>query len=120
MSYKNGRYGLTAQDMRALNNQWHYWGLAGQGWKSFDEFLRWCVAEGYCRNCRLRKSDERLPHGPGNSYWEEPGTHIPTFPDGHPCRGCDVERAAECSRPCQARLDYWDEHMAAIRRRFGL
>ena len=116
MGYTNGRYGFTACETSTLQSRFKKY--AGQGLKNFDEFLRWCSTAGYVKHGHLRKLDERLPHGPENSYWVAPGTL--EFPPGHPCRECSAELAAQCSRPCQARLDYWDNHMAAIRRRFGL
>lgn len=121
MTVLKPRYGLDGNAINTLNARWRKLKLDQEGWASFDQFLHWSSIEGWRPHCHLRKINEQKPHGMYNSFWEAPGGgNHGMFQNDSPCRSCDPEIAENCVRPCKARLDFWDQKMEDLRRRFGL
>ena len=113
------KYGFTEKEVNQLAQIWKTKDLGGQGWKDFDAFLRWSSAFGWRSHCRLGKESPLSPHGPRNSYWTRPdGSTDGMYSPYSPCRNC--ESSEKCEHSCKERIAYFDRHMAAIRRSYGL
>ena len=115
MAMYKGRYGLSSGEVRTLYETcWRGKGLnKGYGWVDFDAFARWAAATRYVKHARLRRIRTGKPYGPENAFWDFPDTVKREYPEGHPCKGCDLEPG--CSVPCDIRLQYWDAGMAQLR-----
>ena len=118
MGQIKGRYGFTSREARTLYERWRIIGADGKsGWSCFDDFLLWCSRVGWSKSCHLRKLNDRKPHGPENSFWEDPDGRA-IYPPGHPCRECQKEPI--CAAICEKRAAYWDERMEPLRRVMGV
>lgn len=120
-TYKE-RYGLPGETVKLLRDRWTKKSLSGQGWATFDEFLKWSSESGYELGAHLRKYDDNEPHGPDNSVWftkksneeESVEEKTPEVPTKHPCLEC--ARNKTCGTPCLVRQMWWDIQMAKIRK----
>lgn len=114
------QHGFSKKETMRLSNYWKNHKLAGQGWDSCGSFTLWARDSGWKPLKQLRKIDPRKPHGPDNSFWQDPQEEEPPLSPGHPCLDCDNQTRDRCGTVCRKRLDYWDAQMAAIRRNLGL
>lgn len=63
-----GKYGIPPKEVENLRSRYTKHHLK-EGFGSFDAFLRFASERGYKPGLRLRRYDERVPHGPNNSFF---------------------------------------------------
>jgi len=56
-----------------------------QGWEDAEDFIRWCLKNGYRKGRNLRRKFPSKPHGPTNSYFYDPKERTGI------CEGCKMK-----------------------------
>lgn len=102
MPSREGKFGLTYNEVRAARERWRKI-VNDCDWETFDDLLQWMVSSGWSKGKHLAKRNQDLPHGPGNSIWLTPdsehmaevASHIPNVGNPH-CDACAKNGTEEC------------------------
>jgi hypothetical protein len=69
-TYKE-RYGISGPDVTHLIRRFYRYFLDSD-WERADDFVKWCSENGWQKGLRLCRLDTSKPHGPDNSYFNNP------------------------------------------------
>ena len=112
--YKD-RHGLTGEEIQSLSNKFYIMN-GRENWDSFDDFLLWCQDNGYRKDRRMRRINNKLPHSKENSYFHLAGDstppqkavqesekkHLPSYIDAESplCQNCKKKECCNIADGC--------------------
>lgn len=115
---KNGREGkerpvevieMTPKERHNLKERWRKKVENDQtGWADFDDFVRWCVENGFEKGRQMRKANPNKPHSPANSFFYNPNERTGV------CTGCKQKCPADghgCSVWQERWVRNWDNNI---------
>lgn len=81
-----------------------------EGWESVDDFVRWCLENGYRKGMEIRKQNSFLPHGPGNTFFYDKNERTGV------CKGCELKCVdyGKCKVWEEAWIKSWNQNIYKV------
>lgn len=91
---------ISSEERKTL--QWRFNRIKNisQGWENAEDFIRWCLRNGYRKGRQMRRAFPSRPHGPGNSYFYDPNERTGV------CTGCK-QKCPEDGHGCAVWRERW-------------
>jgi hypothetical protein len=98
---------ITEKEIHNLRARWNKV-IRGNsdGWENFDQFLAWCMENGYRQGAEIRRKNTGNPHSPRNTYFYNSKDRTGF------CAGCR-QKCPTAGKGCEAWnakfIKYWNE-----------